>query len=147
MIFLITIWAISIVALAFTLISAFRGVVSVHSEKYLSKGLPASSLDLYIITYKDISRVITDRWHDILPSIHNAVTYILMRIISNRDRLYAKVFGYPAVPQGGVVSFFLKRIIVHKEEFKIKVAKRRSLHDEMPTQKHRNYLADLKKGE
>lgn len=147
MIFLITIWIISFIALIFTLISAFRGVVSVHSEKYLAKGLPASTLDLYIITHKEISRLITNKWHDILPSIHNAVTFILMRFISYRDRFYAKVFGYPAVPSGGVASFFLKRIIVHKEEFKIKVANRRALHDELPTQKHRNYLADLKRGE
>lgn len=146
MTFLITIWIASLIAVAYTLISAYRGVVSIHADKYLSKGIPVSTWDLFIVTYKDLSHVITDKWHDILPYIHNATAYVLMRMISSRDRFYAKVFGYPAVPQGGVVSFFLKRIIAHKEEFKVKVAHRRALHEVMPSAKERHYFNDLKEG-
>lgn len=147
MIFLITIWAASFVAVGYTILSASRGVISVHADKYLSKGIPISLWDLFIITYKDIARLIIDKWHDVLPYIHNAMAYTLMRMISSRDRFYARVFGYPAVPQGGVVSFFLKRIIAHKEEFRLKVAHRRGLHDVVPTVKDRHYFDGLKKGE
>ncbi len=147
MIFLITIWTISFIAVVCTVILAFRNVTSPHADKYLAKGIPASLWDLFIVTYKDIARVIIDRWHDVLPYIHNATAYTLMRMISSRDRFYARVFGYPAVQQGGVVSFFLKRIIAHKEEFRQKVAHRRGLHDEISSTKHKDYLAGLKKEE
>ncbi len=89
--------------------------------------------------------MITDRWHDTLPYIHNAMTFALTRFIAHRDGVTAKIFGYHAVPQGGVVSFFLKRIVVHKEEFKQKLAHKRALHDSMHTpERKRDYFGELK---
>ncbi len=145
MIFLITIWILSIIAVTATLSLAYAGYFSDKSVRYISKGIPVSIWDLFVITYKDVLSGIVDRWHDVLPHIHNATTYTLTRFIAHRDRVTARMFGYHAVPQGGVVSFFLKRIVVHKEEFKQKVAQKRALHDTvLVPEKRKDYFGGLK---
>lgn len=144
MTFLIIICVLSVIVLASTAILAYRGYSVQTSEKYLNKGIPVTFWDLYNITYRDMRSVVIDKWHTILPHIHEATTYTLTKFIAYRDRVVAKLFGYHAVPQGGVVSFFLKRIVAHKEEFKQKMAdKNAQIHPAAPKPK-RDYFNELK---
>lgn len=146
MTFLITIWSISILVLLGTGVAALMGVRSARAERYLSRGVPVAWWDMFVLTYQDIIRFLVDKWHDVVPHIHNGTTHVLTKTLAHRDSVYAKMFGYPAVPQGGVVSFFLKRIVVHKEEFRQKVADRRALHDEMPEVKPKHDFSHLAPG-
>lgn len=144
MTFLIIICVLSAIALGATAVLAVKGYTVQTSEKYLNRGIPIAFWDLFNITYKDILAVVVDKWHTILPHIHEATTYALTRFIAFRDRSVAKIFGYHAVPQGGVVSFFLKRIVAHKEEFKQRMAdKNAQIHPGEPKPK-RDYFNELK---
>lgn len=142
MTFLITIWVLALVSVLGALGAAFFGVQSSMGQR--SRGLPASWWDMYILTYQDIVHALVDYWHDFMPHVHNATTHVLSRVLASRDRAYAKLFGYPAVPHGGVVSFFLKRIVEHKEEFRQKVAHRRAVYEPLMQKKPKVSFADMR---
>ncbi len=139
---LITIWVVGLLLVLSTLVAALFGVRS--SRVSSSRGIPASWWDLYILTYQDIIHALVDLWHDFMPYVHNATTHVLARMLAMRDRTYARLFGYPAVPHGGAVSFFLKRIVEHKEEFRQKVAHRRAVHEPLVEKKQRASFAELR---
>jgi hypothetical protein len=142
MILLITIWGLALVVVLGALGAAFFGVQSQVGQR--SRGIPATWWDMYILTYQDLMHALVDVWHDFMPHVHNATTHVLSRVLAWRDRTYAKLFGYPAVPHGGVVSFFLKRIVEHKEEFRQKVAHRRAVYEPMLDRKPRSSFADMR---
>ena len=142
MTFLITIWVIALFLVLGTLFAAFFEVKGSRAGRV--RGIPASWWDMYILTYQDCVHALVDMWHDFMPHVHNATTNILSRVLAWRDRTYAKLFGYPAVPHGGVVSFFLKRIVEHKEEFRQKVAHRRAVYEPLLDKKPRASFADMR---
>jgi hypothetical protein len=146
MTFLVTLWIASVIGLLVMFVGALAGVTSRHAGKHLSRGVPVGWWDLLVLTYQDTISAAVDLWHAFLPYIHNGITAILARLLASRDRVYAKLFGYPAVPQGGVVSFFLKRIVAHKEEFRQKMEERQALYDEIPEEqeKEKYQFSDLK---
>lgn len=146
MTFLVTLWIVSVIGLIVMFAMAFAGIRSAHAAKHLSRGVPVGWWDLLVLTYQDTIAAIVDVWHAFLPYIHNGITALLARLLAWRDRIYAKLFGYPAVPQGGVVSFFLKRIVAHKEEFRQKMEEKQALYDELPEEgeKEKYSFSDLK---
>lgn len=142
MTFLITIWVTALLLVLGAFAAAFFGVRASRGQR--SRGIPATWWDMYILTYQDFMHALVDLWHDFLPHVHNATTHILSRVLAFRDRTYARLFGYPAVPHGGVVSFFLKRIVEHKEEFRQKVADRRAVYEPLIDRKHKASFAEMR---
>jgi hypothetical protein len=142
MTFLITIWVTALLLVLGAFAAAFFGVRTAAPQR--TRGVPATWWDMYILTYQDLIHTLVDLWHDFLPHVHNATTHVLSRILAIRDRTYAKLFGYPAVPHGGVVSFFLKRIVEHKEEFRQKVAHRRAVYEPLISPKSKSSFAELR---
>lgn len=115
--------------LSLVAVTAFAYVMPMSRQSQAERSIPLGVSDVAIVTWREAMHRIDDLWHHIMPWVHHATERALSRYLAFRDRMYVRMFGQAAVPRGGATSYFLKRILAHKEEFRKKVEKRVSFHD------------------
>lgn len=107
--------------------------------------VPVGFSDVAIITYRELGDRTEKAWHMLLPYLHHAVAHALSRYLAFRDRMYMRIFGQAAVPRGGATSYFLKRVLAHKEDFRRMMAEKAVLHDSEPKESGRDIFLHLRK--
>jgi hypothetical protein len=140
MTFLVTTAIISLFVIVLVVVFAY---VRSKDQQDAHAQVPFGVSDAAILTYRETLARIELGWHAFLPFVHHMTAATLSRYLAFRDRTYMRIFGQAAVPRGGATSYFLKRIIAHKEEFAKMKAERSALHSEIKNSERGDMLSQL----